>query len=104
MSSATEVAGFIGVALAGAAYVPQVWHLVREHCSGGISRIAFGVWLVASFLLTTRAMAIGAGVFIVLGAVQIAATTVVLFCATRFAGSPCVSHAPRLHPGRRISR
>jgi uncharacterized protein with PQ loop repeat len=92
----TEIAGFIGVGLAGAAYVPQVWHLVRERCSAGISRFAFGVWLVASLLLTARAIAIRAGVFVVLGAVQIAATTVVIVCATRYASSYCASHAPRV--------
>jgi len=41
----TEIAGFIGVGLAGAAYVPQIWHLVRVHCSAGISRFAFCLWL-----------------------------------------------------------
>jgi uncharacterized protein with PQ loop repeat len=91
----TEIAGFIGVGLAGAAYVPQVWHLVREHCSAGISRFAFGVWLLASLLVTIRAVAIGAGVFIVLGAVQIVATTVILLCATTYASSYCSSHGPR---------
>jgi uncharacterized protein with PQ loop repeat len=93
--TATEIAGFIGVGLAGAAYVPQVWHLVRQHCSAGISRFAFGVWLVASLLVTSRAIATGARVFIVLGAVQILATTVVLVCATKFASSICASHSPR---------
>lgn len=93
--TATEIAGFIGVGLAGAAYVPQVWHLVREHCSAGISRFAFGAWLVASLLVTTRAMAIRAGVFIVLGSVQIVATTVILFCATKYASSYCARHLPR---------
>ncbi|MGH2554888.1 MAG: PQ-loop repeat-containing protein [Actinomycetota bacterium] len=94
MLTTTEIAGFIGVGLAGAAYVPQVWHLVREHCSAGISRFAFGLWLVASLLVTTRAIAIGAGVFIVLGAVQIVATTLILFCAAKYASSYCASHGP----------
>ena len=74
MLTSTEIAGFIGVGLAGAAYVPQIWHLVRQHCSAGISRFAFGVWLVASLLVTTRAIAMQADVFIVLGAVQIVQT------------------------------
>jgi hypothetical protein len=92
----TEIAGFIGVGLACAAYVPQIWHLVREHCSVGISRLAFDLWLVASALVTTRAVAIGAGVFIVLGAIQVVATTVILLFATKYTSSYCATHAPRL--------
>ena len=82
------------VGLAGAAYVPQIWHLVRQHCSAGVSRLAFGVWLIASLLVTARAIAMQSSVFIVLGAVQIVATTIILFCATKYASSYCVSHAP----------
>ena len=95
MLTATEIAGFIGAALAGAAYVPQISHLIRAHCSAGISRLAFGVWLVASVLVTARAIAIHAGVFIVLGGIQIAATTVITLCATRYKDTPCPSHIKR---------
>jgi hypothetical protein len=28
----TELAGFIGTGIAGAAYVPQIWHLTRQRC------------------------------------------------------------------------
>jgi hypothetical protein len=91
----TQIAGFLGVGLAGAAYVPQVWHLVRVHCSAGISRLAYCAWLAASLLLTSRAMAIRADVFIILGAVQIFATTVILGCATKYRYSFCATHAPR---------
>ncbi len=97
--TAAEVAGFIGVGLAGAAYLPQIWHLVREHCSAGISRFAFGVWLVASLLVTTHAIATRAGVFIVLGSVQILATTTILLCATKYARSPCAVHRRATPPG-----
>jgi hypothetical protein len=89
------MAGFIGAGLAGAAYVPQIWHLIRARCSVGISRLAFSVWLAASLLVTTHAIAIGAGVFIVLGAVQIVATTLILLYAGRYATSQCASHLPR---------
>jgi uncharacterized protein with PQ loop repeat len=80
----TEIAGFIGAGLAGAAYVPQISHLIRARCSAGISRLAFGAWFLASFLVTARAIAIHAGVFIVLGGIQIAATTLIVFYATRY--------------------
>jgi hypothetical protein len=47
MLTATEIAGFAGAGLAGAAYVPQLSHLIRTRCSAGISRLAFEVWLLA---------------------------------------------------------
>jgi hypothetical protein len=91
---ATELAGFIGAGLAGAAYVPQIWHLISERCSAGLSRVAFGVWLAASLLVTTHAVAIGATVFIVLGAIQLAATAVILVYTTKYEHSYCASHLP----------
>lgn len=91
---ATELAGFIGAALAGAAYVPQIVHLIRQRCAAGLSRVAFGVWLAASLLVTAHAVAIEEIVFIALGAVQLAATTLILTYATRYAGSYCASHLP----------
>jgi hypothetical protein len=51
----TEIAGFAGAGLAGAAYVPQISHLVRARCSAGISQVAFAVWLLSSVLITARA-------------------------------------------------
>jgi hypothetical protein len=90
----TQIAGFIGAGLAGAAYVPQLWHLFRVRCSAGISRFAFSVWLVASLLVTTHAVAMGAAVFMVLGGVQIVATALVLYCATKYASSFCAGHMP----------
>jgi len=95
MLTATEIAGFVGAGLAGTAYVPQISHLIRARCSAGISRLAFEAWLLASVLTTARAIAIHADVFIALGGIQIAATTVITLCATRYKDTPCASHIPR---------
>jgi hypothetical protein len=95
MLTITQIAGFAGVGLSGAAYVPQISHLIRARCSAGLSRLAFGAWLLASVLVTARAIAIGAGVFIVLGGIQIAATALILVCAVRYKDTPCPSHLPR---------
>ena len=95
MLTATEIAGFAGAGLAGAAYVPQISHLVRARCSAGISRLAFEVWLLASLLTTTRAIAIHAGVFIALGGIQIVATALVTLYAARYKDTPCPVHLPR---------
>jgi hypothetical protein len=95
MLTATEIAGFAGAGLAGAAYVPQISHLIRARCSAGISRLAFEVWLLASVLTTARAIAIHAGVFIMLGGIQIVATMLIMLYATRYKDTPCPSHLPR---------
>ena len=90
MLTATQIAGFAGAGLAGAAYVPQISRLIRARCSAGISRLAFEVWLLASVLTTTRAIAIHAGVFIVLGGIQIVATALIMLYATRYKDTPCL--------------
>ena len=95
MLTATEIAGFAGAGLAGAAYLPQIAHLIRARCSAGVSRLAFEVWLLASILITARAIAIHAGVFILLGGIQIVATALILLCAARYKDTPCPVHLPR---------
>jgi PQ loop repeat len=92
MLTATDIAGYVGAGLAGAAYVPQIAHMLRAHCSAGISRLAFGVWLLASLLVIARAIAVHAGVFIVLGGIQIVATAIIVFYATRYRGLYCPTH------------
>ena len=94
MLTTTEIAGFAGAGLAGAAYVPQISHLIRARCSAGISRLAFRVWLLASVLITARAIAIHAGVFIVLGGIQIVATALIMLYAARYKDTPCPIHLP----------
>jgi hypothetical protein len=92
--NATQIGGFVGAGLAGAAYVPQVSHLIRARCSAGISRLAFRVWLLASVLTTARAIAIGDGVFIVLGGVQTVATALIMVCAALYQDTPRSAHLP----------
>ena len=94
MLTVTEIAGFAGAGLAGAAYVPQISRLIRARCSAGISRLAFEVWLLASLLTTARAIAIHAGAFIVLGGIQIVATALIMLYAALYKDTPCPSHLP----------
>ena len=94
MLTATQIAGFAGAGLAGAAYVPQISHLIRARCSAGISRLAFEAWLLASVLTTARAIAIHAGVFIAVGGIQIVATALILLSAARYTDTPCPVHLP----------
>ncbi len=92
--TATEIAGFAGAGLAGAAYVPQIRHLVKARCSAGISTPAYEAWLLAALLTTAHAIAIHAGVFIVLGGTQIVATVLIMFYAAQYKDTACFSHSP----------
>ena len=94
----SELIGLSGASLAGYAYLPQIRHLVRERCSAGISRGAFSLWLLASILMTIHALLLPAVVFIVLGAVQMAAISIILVYSARYRGFTCPSHA--LNPAR----
>ncbi len=100
--SATEFAGFVGTGIAGAAYVPQIWHLTRERCSAGLSRVAFGAWLASSLLVTSHAVATGDVVFVTLGFVQLGAIAVILVFATRYRGMYCASHVPAVVVADRV--
>jgi PQ loop repeat len=59
MLTITQIAGLAGAGLSGAAYVPQLSHLIRARCSAGLSRLAFRAWLLASVLVTARATICG---------------------------------------------
>lgn len=54
-----------------AAYIPQIAHLVREHCAVGISLRAWSLWVAAGFLLMPSALTGRAAVFTVLLIAQI---------------------------------
>jgi hypothetical protein len=76
---ATQFAGFLGAGPAGAADVPQISHLIRAHCSAGLT------------------------VFVVLGVIQLAATALILFSSTRYAHSYCAIHLPHILVSERES-
>jgi uncharacterized protein with PQ loop repeat len=88
----SELIGLSGASLAGYAYLPQIRHLIRERCSAGISRGAFSLWLLASLLMTTHAVLLPATVFVVLGAIQIGAISIILVYSARYRGLVCPTH------------
>lgn len=91
----TEVLGMIGALIAVSAYFPQVIHLAKEHCTAGLSRAAFSLWFVSSFLITIHALRIKDLVFISLGIAQLVLITVILYYITRYRGHFCLSHLPQ---------
>lgn len=90
------MAGFLGVAISIIAYLPQIIHLIRERCSAGISAMAYGMWLLASVLITFHAIVIGDLVFTVLGSVQILASLLICLFGVRYHDMVCMSHAARI--------
>ena len=90
-----EILGIAGITISMLAYVPQVVHLGKEHCSAGISRRAWAMWLVGSLLVGTLAVHRGDFVFIALQFSTLTAAAVILILAQKYRVD---------HPGGRNSR
>jgi uncharacterized protein with PQ loop repeat len=87
--------GLSGAIIAGAAYIPQITHLIKEQCTAGLSRGAFALWLLSSILITINAVYINSIVFMVLGGMQVLATTIIFAFTGLYRGQVCLYHAPR---------
>jgi lipid-A-disaccharide synthase-like uncharacterized protein len=96
-----EFLGVAGIAISMLAYLPQVVHLAREHCSAGVSRRAWTMWLVSSLLVGTLAVHRGDPVFILLQISSLTSAAVILMLAYRYRGMVCEVHALRSQPGQR---
>jgi uncharacterized protein with PQ loop repeat len=88
-----EILGIVGIAISVAAYIPQVVHLGREHCSAGVSSRAWAMWLISCVLVGTLAVHRGDPVFIMLQATTFVSAAVILFLALRYRGLACQTHA-----------
>ena len=88
-----EVLGILGIAISLLAYVPQVIHLVREHCSDGVSGRAWAMWLTSGLLIGALALHRRDPVFIMLQASSLTSTAVILFLSHRYRGMVCEGHA-----------
>jgi lipid-A-disaccharide synthase-like uncharacterized protein len=93
-----EFLGVAGIAISMLAYMPQVVHLAREHCSAGVSRRAWAMWLVSSLLVGTLAVHRGDLVFILLQISSLMSAAVILMLAQRYRGMVCEVHALRPLP------
>ncbi len=105
--SVFEILGIAGIAISMLAYVPQVVHLGREHCSAGVSGRAWAMWLASSLLIGALALHRRDPVFILLQVSTLASAAAILFLAHKYRGMVCAFHAhavdgeqPRLGVGR----
>jgi lipid-A-disaccharide synthase-like uncharacterized protein len=96
-----ELLGLAGIAISVAAYVPQIIHLEREHCSEGVSSRAWWMWIAGGLLIGALAVHHRDPVFIALQVSSLTSAAVILFLAWRYRGMACESHTRR--DGRRQS-
>ena len=89
----SQLVGFIGTGLIVVGYVPQIGHLINEHCSAGISIKAYAFWCSASLLFLVHASMIGDLVFVCVQSVNLAASGVILVFTRRYDGLVCPTHA-----------
>ena len=89
-----EIIGIAGIAISLTAYVPQVVHLAREHCSAGVSSRAWTMWLVGALFVGLLAVHRGDPVFILLQASSLTCAAAILYLARRYKGMVCATHAP----------
>jgi uncharacterized protein with PQ loop repeat len=84
--------GYAGTGLVIVAYLPQITHLVREHCSAGVSSGAYLLWGVAAMLLLSYAIAKGDPVFTALQIYQVVATVAICLLSRHYRDSLCEDH------------
>ena len=92
MTGVTQTLGLTGAAISAIAYLPQIVHLAREHCSAGISRRAWSLWLVSSVLILSHALDVFDVVFLTLQTINLVAIVLILSLASKYQGTACALH------------
>lgn len=93
-----EFLGIAGIAISVLAYLPQAVHLARERCSAGVSRRAWGMWLLSSLLIGAFALHRRDLVFILLQVSSLTSAAIILALAQKYRGMACETHALRRAP------
>ncbi len=96
-----ELLGITGIAVSVLAYLPQAVHLAKERCSAGVSRRAWGMWLLSSLLIGALALHRRDLVFILLQVSSMMSAAIILTLAQRYRGMVCETHALRSAPASR---
>ncbi len=95
-----EFLGMAGITISVLAYLPQVTHLVREHCSAGVSRRAWAMWILSSLLIGALALHRRDPVFVLLQLSSLTSATLIVFFASRYRGMVCPTH---MHLARELA-
>ncbi len=102
MTDFSEILGFAGMAVVAIAYVPQIVHLHRVHCSAGISLGAYWLWCVSSSLFLVHAVMIRDAVFTGVQLINLVAVAVITVLVKRYGRHVCSIHlqSQQAGPGR----
>jgi lipid-A-disaccharide synthase-like uncharacterized protein len=84
-----EALGVAGIAISLLAYLPQVVHLAKEHCSAGVSSRAWTMWLVSSLLIGALAVHRHDAVFVLLQLSSLMSAAAILLLDHRYRGLVC---------------
>ena len=84
--------GYAGTALVILAYLPQIYHLLKEHCSAGLSCRAYVMWVAASLCLLSYAVIQRDGVFMALQGYQLLSTSLICFFSKKYEHNMCEDH------------
>jgi uncharacterized protein with PQ loop repeat len=87
-----NIIGFLGSALVLLAYFPQIYHLIKEHCSAGISRYAYALWLLGAIALLAHSVMIRDPVFMLLQSITVICTGAIIIFAQKYKGRVCSTH------------
>jgi uncharacterized protein with PQ loop repeat len=101
MANVPEFLGPAGIGVVTVAYVPQLVHLHREHCSAGISLRAYSLWCVSSSLFLIHALMIQDVVFTVFQSINLLATAAIVILVRRYGRHMCLTHLKAFAPAAR---
>tara|TARA_Y100000310_G_scaffold345863_1_gene471776 strand:- start:40378 stop:40689 length:312 start_codon:yes stop_codon:yes gene_type:complete len=97
----TEFIGLVGTFLMILAYIPQVRHTFKEHCTGGVSVRAWLVWLVATSFIFVHAITTKDIVFITLQAINFLAIVLILILIKIYGRRVCHSKESLMKKGKK---
>ncbi len=92
MNVSIEWLGFAGMALCVLAYLPQIIHLIKEHCSAGLSPGAYCMWGIAALVLLVYAIAKRDAVFISLQSYHVGAGALIFYYCLKYRDQLCEEH------------
>ena len=84
--------GYAGTTLVILAYLPQIFHLLKERCSAGLCVRAYLMWVAASLLLLSYAVSQDDGVFVALQSYQLLSTGLICFFSKKYEHNLCEDH------------
>jgi uncharacterized protein with PQ loop repeat len=87
-----EIIGYAGTLLAVVAYLPQIIHLMKEHCSAGISLPTYWLWVASSLCVLIYSISIQSVVIMVMQIANLLAILTILIFAKKYQGLVCPTH------------